>query len=78
VRIGVIVVGPCAVITGTGRAAYHAPPPFSALGMDGEIDCGLREYHEPPVVSCTVCADPLHAPENGLIFYASMSLKLST
>lgn len=73
VRIGVIVVGPCAAITGTGGAAYHAPPPFAAPGMDGEIDCGLREYHEPPVVSCTGCADPLHAPENVITFYVPMS-----
>jgi len=48
VRIGFIEIGPC-VATGIGGAAYHVPPPFSVPTMDGEIGCGLREYHEPVV-----------------------------
>jgi len=61
--IGIIVVGPCAA-TGTGGAAYHVPPLFSAaLGIDGEIGCGLRGYHEPPAVFCDGCSNPLQAPD---------------
>jgi len=56
------VVGLCAA-TGTGGAAYHVPPLFSAPGIDGEIGCGLRGYHEPPAMSCAGCSNPLQAPD---------------